>query len=264
MSELGAPSAGPLAGRVVLVTRPAGQAEPLAERLRAAGATPLVFPTLAIEPVGPPADVIARLRNPQALDWAIFVSANAVTHGLPYLLGTGSWPPRLRAAAVGAATAAALRARGVPDVVVPSAGSDSESLLALPEMQQVSGQRVGLFRGVGGRELLADTLRARGAHVEYVECYRRGRPGTDPEPLRACLRYGQLDAVTAASAHALANLVELTGTDLTPDLVALPVFVTHAHIAEAAQRLGFRRVHVTPTSDEGLLQGMMAFFATPG
>jgi uroporphyrinogen-III synthase len=70
--------------------------------------------------------------------------------------------------------------------------------------------------------------------------------------------------VTAASAHALANLVELTGTDLTPDLVALPVFVTHAHIAEAAQRLGFRRVHVTPTSDEGLLQGMMAFFATPG
>jgi hypothetical protein len=39
--------------------------------------------------------------------------------------------------------------------------------------------------------------------------------------------------------------------------------VTHVNIGEAAQGLGFRRVRVTPTSDEGLLQGMMAFFAAP-
>ncbi len=51
--------------------------------------------------------------------------------------------------------------------------------------------------------------------------------------------------------------------ELQPELLALPVFVTHASIGEAAQRLGFRRVRVTPTSDEGLLQGIMAFFAPP-
>ena len=169
----------------------------------------------------------------------------------------------LRAAAVGAGTAAALRAHGVPQVLAPPAGGDSESLLALPAMQQVSGQRVLVFRGIGGREQLADTLRARGAQVEYVECYRRVRPAADPEPLRARLRRGELDAVTAASGEALANLLEFAGAELTPELVALPVFVTHVNIGEAAQRLGFRRVRVTPTSDEGLLQGMMAFFAAP-
>ena len=136
-------------------------------------------------------------------------------------------------------------------------------LLALPPMQQVRGQRVLVFRGVGGRALLADTLRSRGAQVEYVECYRRVRPAADPEPLRTCLRSGGLDAVTAASAEALANLVELVGAELSPQLVALPVFVSHTHIAQAAQGLGFRRLQVTPTSDEGLVQGMMTFFTAP-
>jgi uroporphyrinogen-III synthase len=165
-------------------------------------------------------------------------------------------------AAVGASTAAALRASGVSQVLAPSAGGDSEALLALAPMAQMSGQRVLVFRGVGGRELLADTLRARGAQVEYVECYRRVLPAADPEPLRAHLRRGELAAVTAASAEALANLVELAGAQAA-GLLVLPVFVTHANIAAAAQRLGFSRARVTPASDEGLVQGMMAFFAAP-
>jgi uroporphyrinogen-III synthase len=78
------------------------------------------------------------------------------------------------------------------------------------------------------------------------------------------VRRGDLDAITAASSEALANLVELAGADLAPRLVELPVFVTHSRIGEAARRLGFSRVQVTPGSDEGLLQGMMAFFAAPG
>jgi hydroxymethylbilane synthase len=253
-----------LAGRVVVVTRPAGQGENLAQHVRAAGGTAFLFPALAIEPVAPPAHTVALLCDQRRFDWAVFVSANAVAHGLPHLLGGAAWPQGLRAAAVGASTAAALRARGVVEVLSPASGGDSESLLALPAMQQVSGQRVLVFRGAGGRELLADTLRARGAQVEYVECYRRVRPSADPEPLRERVRRGDLDAITAASSEALANLVELAGADLAPRLVELPVFVTHSRIGEAARRLGFSRVQVTPGSDEGLLQGMMAFFAAPG
>jgi uroporphyrinogen-III synthase len=263
MSEPAAPGGATLAGRVVLVTRPAGQGEHLADRVRAAGGEAFLFPTLAIEPVAPSAHAIALLRHPHAFSWAVFVSANAVAHGLPHLPAAGTWPPGLRAAAVGAGTAAALRGRGVPQVLAPTAGADSESLLALPALQEVSGQRVLVFRGVGGRELLGDILRARGADVEYVECYRRVRPAADPEPLRVRLRRGELDAVTAASGEALVNLLEFAGAELAPRLVALPVFVTHVNIGEAAQGLGFRRVRVTPTSDEGLLQGMMAFFAAP-
>jgi uroporphyrinogen-III synthase len=263
MSEPAAPGKATLAGRVILVTRPAGQGEHLADLLRAAGAEPFLFPTLAIEPVPPSAHAAVLLRHPGAFGWAVFVSVNAVVHGLPLILAAGAWPPRLRAAAVGASTAAALRARGVREVLAPPAGGDSESLLALAPMQQVSGERVLVIRGAGGRELLADTLRARGAQVEYVECYRRVRPAADPEPLRIRLRLGELDAVTAASGESLVNLLDLAGAHSAPELVALPLFVTHANIGQTAQRLGFRRVHVTPASDEGLLQGMMAFFAAP-
>ena len=263
MSERTAAGGAALAGRVILVTRPAGQGEHLADLVRAAGGVPCLFPMLAIEPIAPSAEAAALLRHTDTVDLALFVSVNAVSHGLPLILAAGAWPPGLRAAAVGPSTAAALRTHGVTQVLAPPAGADSESLLALAAMQQVRGQRVLVFRGVGGRELLADTLRARGAEVEYVECYRRVPPAADPEPLRARLRRGELDAVTAASSEALVNLLDVAGAELAPLLLALPLFVTHGNIGQAAQQLGFRRVQITPISDEGLLQGMMAFFAAP-
>jgi uroporphyrinogen-III synthase len=252
-----------LTGRVVLVTRAAGQGERLARMVREAGGEPVVFPTLEIEPVAPTAEPAALLQHPAAFDLAVFVSANAVAHGLPLLLQAGPWPPGLRAAAVGARTADALRERGVVDVLAPGTGADSAALLALAAMQRVCGQRVLIFRGVGGRELLAETLRARGAEVHYVECYRRVKPAADPEPVLARLRLGDLDAVTAASGEALANLLDLVGAEAAPRLLEVPLFVTHENIGQAAARLGFRRVQVTPTSDAGLLEGMMAFFAAP-
>jgi uroporphyrinogen-III synthase len=263
MSDVAGTGGAGLAGRVVLITRPAGQGERLAEMLRAAGGKPFVFPTLEIEPVAPPVGVAALLQHPEAFDLAVFVSANAVAHGLPLILGAGAWPPALRAAAVGARTAAALRERGVADVLAPHTGADSEALLALEAIQDMRGRRVLIFRGVGGRELLAETLRARGAEVHYLECYRRSKPAADPEPLRARVRRGELDAVTAASAEALANLVDLAGADVAPQLLEVPLFVTHENIGLAAARLGFRRVQVASTSDAGLLEGMMAFFGAP-
>jgi uroporphyrinogen-III synthase len=141
-----------------------------------------------------------------------------------------------------------LRAQGIEHVLVPDRGGDSEALLALPELQNVSGQRVVIFRGVGGRELLATTLRSRGAHVAYVECYRRGKPALDVAPVIERLHGGALHAVVAASGEALANLVELLPA---PALRALPLAVTHPNVARAAHDLGFRRVQVA--ADEAQL-----------
>jgi uroporphyrinogen-III synthase len=251
-----------LSGRAVLITRPAAQAGQLAHLVAQAGGEPVLFPAIEIEPLAPSPQAAALLARLDTCDLAVFVSANAVTHGLPLIRSAGGWPARLRAVAVGAATAAALRAQGIDQVLAPERGADSEALLALPEMQAVRGLRVVVFRGVGGRELLAETLRSRGAEVDYIECYRRRKPRTDPGALRRRLQDGALlHAVTAASAEALANLVELAGPQA-PRLLALPLFVPHGNIAEAAARLGFRLIRVTDPGDEGLLRGMLSYFAS--
>jgi uroporphyrinogen-III synthase len=251
-----------LTGRAILITRPAAQSRQLAHLVAQAGGEPVLFPAIEIAPLAPSPQAAALLARLDACDLAVFVSANAVTHGLPLIQAAGGWPARLRAVAVGAATAAVLRAHGIDQVVAPQAAADSEALLALPEMQAVRGLHVIVFRGVGGRELLAETLRSRGAEVDYIECYRRLKPRDDPGALRRRLQgAGLLHAVTAASAEALANLVELAGPQ-GPRLLALPLFVPHGNIVKAAARLGFRLIHVTDPGDEGLLRGMLAYFSS--
>jgi uroporphyrinogen-III synthase len=250
----------PLAGEAVLITRPRGQAQALAEHIRAAGGDPLVFPVLDIEPVAPDAQARGALSALGAAQLAVFVSANAVAHGLPLVRAAGGWPATLTAAAVGAATATALRAQGVGRVLVPDQGADSEALLALPELHSVEGQRVVIFRGVGGRELLADTLRSRGAQVAYVECYRRVKPALDASQILERVRAGTLHAAVAASGEALANLVELL-----PDaaLLALPLVVTHPNVARTARDLGFRRVEAAAGGEAGLLDALIAAVSRP-
>ena len=178
---------GPLAGRTIVVTRPQAQAAPLAAAISAAGGTPLVFPLLEISPAADPqplAEAAARLAEYAV---AAFVSPNAVEHALPVLLAHGTWPASLLPAAVGQGTLRALAAHGVGGCIAPTERFDSEALLALPELaaERVAGRHIAIFRGDGGRELLADTLRERGASVDCITCYRRSGPTEGVAPLLA-------------------------------------------------------------------------------
>lgn len=250
----------PLQGRHVVVTRPAGQAAHLAEALVALGAKPVLFPVLAIfdvEDAGPLRDIAARLDD---YDWAAFVSPNAVEKALGVVLAHRKWPARLRAATVGRSSEQALAAFGVTDVVSPQDRFDSEALVALPELQDVRGKRVVIFRGDGGRELLGDTLAERGARVEYVTCYRRGKPALDPAPLHRLWTGGHLDAVTATSSEGLRNLYEMVGKLGQAWLRKTPTFVPHARIAEQARALGLHEVILTGPGDDGLVKGLIEHF----
>ena len=251
----------PLAGKCVLIARPRRQAEALAARIVAAGGEALVFPALEIEAVAPDAQARDALDKLGTAHLAVFVSANAVEYGLPLVRAAGGWPRALVAAAVGAATASALRAQRVERVLVPDQGADSEALLALPRLRDVRGQRIVIFRGVGGRELLATTLRRRGAHVSYVECYRRGKPELDVRPVIQHLRAGTLHATVAASGEALANLVELLPD---PALREVPLCVTHANVARVAGDLGFQRSRVAADGEDGMLEALIAAVASEG
>lgn len=255
-------TAAALSGRRVLVTRPAGQAEGIAGRIRRAGGEPVLFPTLEIVPVPAAARLDALIAALDAYDLAIFISSNAVNSGLALVRARRDWPVALRVAAVGPGSARALNQAGIGGVILPRAGFDSEGLLALPELQHMAGRRVVIFRGEGGREVLGDTLRARGAQLEYAECYRRARPKADAAPLVARCMRGEIDAVSVTSSEGLRNLWDMLGTQGQECLRSLPLFAPHERIAAVARGLGVRKVVVTAAGAGGLLDGLAAFFAT--
>ena len=244
-----------------MVTRPGEQSGHVAARIRAAGGEPVLFPTLAILDVEDLQPFLALVDRLDAFDLAIFVSANAVNKALDLVQARRAWPSGLRVATVGRGSERTLQRRGFAAVIAPGERFDSEALLDLPQLQEVQGKRVVIFRGAGGRELLRDTLSARGAAVEYAECYRRGRPHIDAAPLLALAAQHQLDAFTVTSSEGLANLYDMLGEAGRHCLQHTPLFAPHERIATAARALGVQTVVLTGPGDEGLVAGLAAFFA---
>ena len=251
----------PLAGRGVVVTRPAHQAAPLAAAIENAGGHALLFPTIEIVDVEDRRPLLALIDRLDEFDLAIFVSPNAVARAMTLIGARRQLPQQLDIAAIGNSSAQALARFGVPRVVAP-ARFDSEALLDLPETRDVCGKRIVIFRGDGGRETLGDALTARGASVEYAQCYRRGCPHADAAPLIAAWDEGRLHAVTVTSSEGLRNLFVLVGAAAAPQLRATPLFAPHARIAGTARALGSSDVIVTPQGDEGLIAGMQQWFGT--
>lgn len=239
-----------LQGRGILVTRPRAQAARLARLIEEQGGRAVLFPAIEIEDVAPP----PALRRLEDYDLAIFVSPTAVIKVMERL---PAWPAGLRAAGVGAGTRRELENFGVRGIVAPEHGADSEALLALAPLQQVSGKRIVIFRGEGGRALLGDTLAARGAQVDYATCYRRARPRARAPQWQP----GEIAAVTVSSGEGLANLFELVEAEF---LRTTPLFVPHARIAEQARALSVREVQIAGPSDEEMVNRLVAYFPPHG
>ena len=232
-----------LRGLGVLVTRPAHQADALCERIEQAHGRPIRLPTLEILPAADPMAAREVLCAP--CDLLIFVSANAVDHA--YGLLPDTLPADLPIAAVGRATADRLSELGLDPTLVPAQRYDSEGLLALPELQQLSGRRVVIVRGNEGRTTLGDTLAARGANVVYAEVYRRVMPQRDPRNLLA--GWDRLvDVVTATSNTGLDNLFAMLGGAGRGLLQRTPLLVVSDRMAAHARGLGCERVSVAASA----------------
>jgi uroporphyrinogen-III synthase len=251
-----------LDGTGVVITRPRHAAETLAAELVQVGARPFVFPALAIEDLPWSAHIEATLASLAQASWAIFVSANAVEKGLAAARRAGAWPAHVRVAAVGEATAEALRTEGFREVLAPHDRHDSEALLALGPLQDVAGQRVLIFRGEGGRERLREGLAARGATVAYVECYRRVRPPADPAPLLQAWARGEIHAVSILSGETLENFIAMAGPEGEPYIAATPLLVPHEAVARHVQARRFARVVVTGHGTPALVDALSRLKAT--
>ena len=248
---------GPLQNKRILVTRPAAQAAILAEKIAAKGGDPVFFPLLEIGPTDDQFALQYALSQIDDYAMAVFISPNAVDLGLPFMLVRGYWPAGLQAVAIGQSTAAQLMAQGVKHVIVPSQRFDSEALLELPEFMEpvVSGKRVLILRGNGGRELLAEGLSKRGAQVDLVTCYKRSAP-TDGSLIQSLLHNNRLDALTISSSEGLRNLLTILDAEGCQRLRILPVFVPHRRIAEVSSELGLQNVVLTGPADAGIVEGL--------
>lgn len=251
----------PLAGRHVVVTRPAEQAQHLAGLIKDAGGVALLFPVLTIADIEDKAPLASAAARLEEFDLAVFVSPNAVLRALPTLLASRAWPKSTRVATVGKGSERTLERFGIADVIAPRSRFDSEALLELPEMQQMAGRRVLIFRGDGGRELLGETLTARGASVEYLSCYRRGKPDASAAPLAALWSRGELDALIVTSSEGLRNLCEMLDDSGRASLASTLLFAPHQRIAEEARRLGLARVVLAEPGDDGLIAALIAHFS---
>ncbi len=247
----------------VLVTRPAGQAEGLCRLLEEAGYTPVQLPTLEIREPDEVESMQALVESLQNYDLAVFISVNAVIRGLGYILARSDWPQQVKIATVGASSAAALREHGLTADLVPAHQYNSEALLALDELQDMHGKRVVILRGNGGREHLRDTLRARGAEVDYFEVYRRVCPETDAQLMHSLLQTGALDVIIVTSNEALQNLFSMAGADCQPQLRTLPLVVASERQAQLAQQLGFEHAAVIAkhAGDTALVEAVKRFTA---
>ena len=248
-----------LHGKRIVVTRPAKQAGELARMIAAQGGQAVLFPLLEIAAADDPAPLQSAIAQLDDYAWAIFISPNAVAYSLPQILAARRWPAALRAAAIGPSTVQQLAALGVVKVISPAKRFDSEALLELPTFAAgaVAGEKMLILRGNGGRELLGETLRQRGAEVDAVSCYRRSPPA-DGTRIVSLLHNRQVDALTISSSEGLRNLLALLDTDAFEHLRRLPLFVPHQRIAQVAAGLGLPRVVLSAPADAGIIESLCA------
>lgn len=247
----------PLSGRGVLVTRPREQSRELVEAIRNAGGIAIAFPVIEIVPR--PGEDVARdaaaLPDP---DIVVYVSTNAVEHGFALHADRDA-----RVAAIGPATAAAIERAGGRVDIRSEQGFDSEALLETEALLEVDGKRVRIVRGEGGRELLGDSLRERGAEVDYLAVYRRLPVERSAADLRELLEFwsgGGIAAVVVMSVETFTNLRDALPPEGRRLLESTPVVTPSRRVIKTASEKipGSRAILAAGPQTADLLQALIA------
>jgi len=197
---------GPLSGLRVVVTRACHQADELAAPLRERGATVILLPTIDIGPPADPEPLRRAAINVDQYDWIIFSSTNAVLAFVALL------PPqadiRARIATVGSATRDCAEQHGLRVAIIPEKYV-AESLVSAFDAEELEGRRVLIPGAEVSRDVVADALRPRGAHVEVVVAYRNIIPAEAVAQAAEVFRQPLPDWVTFASSSAVDHLLSV-------------------------------------------------------
>jgi uroporphyrinogen-III synthase len=240
----------PLAGKVVLITRPRDDDGGLADSLRERGAVPIEAPVIRIAPVraGGKLDEAIHEGAKAGFTWIAFTSPNAVEAWFERAAALGVGHPRSRVAVVGEATGEALRHRGIVPDLIPRKFTTADLGRAFPR----GGGRVLLPRADIAPPELEDALEGKGWTVVRVDAYRTLPVRSLPPEARRALESGEVDALAFTSASTVDGFVRVAGVVRGPRVACIgPV------TARAARGAGFM-VHAVarPHTIEGLVEGL--------
>jgi uroporphyrinogen-III synthase len=245
----------------LLLTRSPAQNRRLLDVLESHRATALPVlerPLLDILAVTPESADKQRIQRLDQYDHVIFISQNAVIHGVSLLADYWpQWPSSLHWYGVGAVTGALLNSLGI--VCTVPHNYSSEGLLELPELRVVKAQKVLIVRGAGGgREWLRDELMARGAQVDYLEVYQR-RWREYPEGLLTLEEAASILIVLAYSSESLERLAALLPGPLAANFLIVP----SERIQTLAKDMGFGKVSVVRPDDEAMAGEILRIWDAP-
>lgn len=195
----------PLENKWIVVTRPKHQADNLRKKLEAAGAHVILFPLLEIRAPDNQSFVQQQLSELDSYDLVIFVSPNAVVQTLKRVSSAAFGSSKI--AAIGKKTTKLLEEHGLNVNFSPKEIFNSEALLAVPGMRGfTSGSKVVILRADGGRDFLKDSLQKNGAHVDYVNVYKKYCPQNDLQLLAEHFNRNELDVILISSGNSLEYL----------------------------------------------------------
>lgn len=254
----------PLAGRRIVITRQREQAGGLREALQKKGATVVELPTIAITAPGSWQPLDNALRRLESYEWVVFTSANGVESffsRLRRLKKNTRLLRRARIAAIGPATAAALKRYRVRADVVPEEFR-AEGLLAALKNEHWRGQHVLLARAAAARAVLPRQLRRRGARVEVVEAYQTVLPRLSRKQTRQILGRRKPDLITFTSSSTVRNFFALLGRRPARRALAGVAVATIGPITSGTVRaLGLRvAVEANPYTIPALVRAIEKYF----
>ena len=239
----------------IMITRPAHQAGKLANDIKNSGGETFIFPTLEINAVELSSQDKEKILQISQFDIIIFISPNAIEHGMNQIQSITSLPDNISLATIGQGSANALKTKfgRLPDIF-PEKSFNSEGLLATSAMQNVANKRILIIRGNGGREHLKQTLEQRGAFVDYLNVYQRVKPDVDCSELEQYLQKNEIAVIVITSAESLKNLVELTPKKAILNLLNLPLLLINNLLVDVARKTGFKNklIVATEASDEAI------------
>lgn len=145
--------------------------------------------------------------------------------------------------AVGSGTAFALQRAGIALVQSPTR-MDSEGLLALDSLANLTGATVGLVTAPEGRDVLSPALRQRGAQLLRANVYTRVPIALSTAALNKLRALDAPAGIALSSDGALQQMLAHLPSDLQERMRALPVVAASPRLMQAAHEAGFTKVEV--------------------